>query len=277
MPEIIPVSSTDKSALPEYLSVYSCNSEPQLLHYYEPEPGLFIAESPKVIERALSGGYEPVSFLMYNEHIDGEGAGLLSCAGDAPVYAGDEEEIVGIIGFKLIRGPLCAMRRRPLPSPEEIVVGRKRIAVLENVTNPTNIGAVFRSAAALGMEAVLLTDNCCDPLYRRSSRVSMGTVFQVPWTYTGTAGAEPDRLRKLGFSSAAMALIRDSIGIDDPRLRNEERLAVILGNEGYGLTEETISRSDYTVYIPMFNDVDSLNVAASSAVAFWQLGKQNMK
>lgn len=277
MSEIIPVSSTVRSGLPEELGIYSCNSEPQLLHYYEPAPGLFIAESPKVIERALSAGYEPLSFLMYNEHISGEGADLIENAGNIPVYVGSEKEIVDLIGFKLIRGPLCAMRRRPLPSPEAIINGKKRIAVLENVTNPTNIGAVFRSAAALGMEAVLLTDNCCDPLYRRSSRVSMGTVFQVPWTYTGTASAEPDMMKSLGFSSAAMALIKDSVGIDDERLANEDRLAVILGNEGYGLTDETIRNSDYTVYIPMFNDVDSLNVAASSAVAFWQLGKRNIK
>ena len=275
MPELISVSSLDRTNLPEELRVYSCSSEPQLLHYYEPEPGLFIAESPKVIERALAGGYEPISFLMYPDHVTGEAAGILQRNQGVPVFIGDEANIVDITGFKLIRGALCAMKRKILPAPEDIVIGKSRIAVLENVTNPTNIGAVFRSAAALGMEAVLLTDNCCDPLYRRSSRVSMGTVFQIPWTFTGTSLADTGKLKALGFSSAAMALIQDSVGIDDSRLTSEERLAVILGNEGYGLDRTTIDKADYTVYIPMFNDVDSLNVAASSAVAFWQLGKRN--
>lgn len=276
MSELIPVSGYWDASIPEELSVYTCNSEPQLLHRYEPGPGVFVAESPKVIERAVAGGYEPISFLMYEEHTLGEGAGLLKMDFDVPVFIGNEEEIAELIGFKLIRGPLCAMRRRSLLSPEVIVSGKKRIAVLENVTNPTNIGAVFRSAAALGMEAVLLTDNCCDPLYRRSSRVSMGTVFQVPWTYTGKSFADPEMLGKLGFASAAMALIENSVNIDDAELNSEARLAVILGNEGYGLCSDTISKADYTVYIPMYNDVDSLNVAASSAVAFWQLGKRSV-
>ncbi len=273
MSEIFTISAHDPRSYPEELLMYSVTSEPQLKHRYEPEPGIFIAESTKVIERAMRAGYEPMSMLMYPEHIFGESAGIIDAAGNIPVFTGTEDEIVGITGFKLIRGALCAMRRRELPSPEKILAGKRRIAVLENVTNPTNIGAVFRSAAALGMEAVLLTSDCCDPLYRRSSRVSMGTVFQVPWTYLPGSTAEPEHLRSLGFASAAMALVNDSVDIDDLRLRAENKLAVILGNEGYGLSPETIRHSDYTVCIPMSNDVDSLNVAASSAVAFWQLGK----
>lgn len=259
--------------LPE-LQVYTGFSEPQLLHWYEPEPGVFLAESPKVIERALNAGYEPMSLLMERRDITGEAAGIISMCGDIPLFTGDSEAIVDLTGFKLIRGALCAMRRKKLPSPEEICAGKKRIAVLENVVNPTNIGAIFRSAAALNMDAVLLTSHCCDPLYRRSSRVSMGTVFQVPWTYMRSPLADNSFLRSLGFSTAAMALKEDSVDIDHPALMNEERLAVILGTEGDGLAQDTIDNADYTVCIPMSHGVDSLNVAAASAVAFWQLGNR---
>ena len=270
MSRIIEITDID---IPE-LKVFAGFSEPQLLHWTEQEPGIFIAESPKVIERALNGGYEPAALLMNRRDIDGEAAGIISMCSDTPVFTADSETIVTLTGFKLIRGALCAMKRKVLPSAEEICRNARRIAVLENVVNPTNVGAIFRSAAALNMDAVLLTDGCSDPLYRRSSRVSMGTVFQVPWTYMKSATADTFMLRKLGFKTAAMALENDSVDIDDENLMREERLAVILGTEGDGLSEETISNSDYTVCIPMSHGVDSLNVAAASAVAFWQLGNR---
>lgn len=259
------------------LKVYQGFSEPQLLHYFEPDPGVFIAESPKVIERAINGGYEPLSILLNRRDINGEAAEIISMCRDTPVYTADSDTIVSITGFKLIRGALCAMRRRKLPSPQEICRNAKRIAVLENIVNPTNIGAIFRSAAALNIEAVLLTKGCCDPLYRRSSRVSMGTVFQIPWTYMNTSVTDIKMLHSLGFRTASMALEKDSVDIDDENLLNEDRLAVILGTEGEGLSPETISGSDYSVCIPMSNGVDSLNVAAASAVAFWQLGRKKCK
>ncbi len=259
--------------LPE-LQFFSGFSEPQLLHWNEPLSGVFIAESPKVIERALNGGYEPIVLLMNRRDISCEAAKIISMCKDTPVFTGDEETIVSITGFKLIRGALCAMRRRVLPTVEDICRNARRIAVLENVVNPTNIGAIFRSAAALNMDAVLLTKHCCDPLYRRSSRVSMGTVFQVPWTYMKTAFTDIDTLRKLGFKTASMALKENSIDIDNDDLLNEEKLAVILGTEGDGLSEDIIKNCDYTVCIPMSHNVDSLNVAAASAIAFWQLGNR---
>ncbi len=367
------------------LAVYNCRSEVQLLRYYEPQPGIFIAESPKVIMRALDAGYEPVSLLaerrllgkaeeflaaesetsveneplrvknsrmaepaaleegeqqrMGNPLVAASVAGedeserivssdnedqavllheILCRCGDVPVYTAGLDTLTQITGFHLTQGVLCAMRRREVPSAEKVCAGAKRIAVLEDVTNQTNIGAVFRSAAALGFDAVLLTGDCCDPLYRRSIRVSMGTVFQIPWTYIddgkrgeySTCGngmeelqsrnREPDakrksgnsqdrinieipwqsdyvtRLQNMGFAAAAMALREDSVRIDDPRLLAEEKIAVILGNEGSGLRDSTIRACDYTIRIPMAHGVDSLNVAAAGAVAFWQLGRRDL-
>ena len=271
MPEIIVFSDTDA---PE-LGMYRQQRETQLLHWYEPEAGIFLAESPKVIERALLAGYEPLSILCERRDITGEAAEVIEAAG-VSVYTADSEIITELTGFKLIRGAICAMRRRPLPAPLDICLGARRIAVLENVVNPTHVGAIVRSAAALGIEAVLLTDTCSDPLYRRSSRVSMGTVFQVPWTYMSGALTDMELLHGMGFKTAAMALVEDSVDIDDEHLNSEEQLAVILGAEGDGLSKETISASDYSICIPRSNEMDSLNVAAASAVAFWQVcrGKQ---
>ena len=271
MPVIKEIKDTDISDL-QFFRGYS---EPQLLHWNEPLPGICIAESPKVIERAVKGGYEAISLLMNRRDIDGEAAGIIEMCNDTPVYTGDSDTIVSLTGFKLIRGALCAMKRKTLPSAEDICRKARRIAVLENVVNPTNIGAIFRSAAALNMEAVLLTQGCCDPLYRRSSRVSMGTVFQVPWTYMKTSVTDTDMLNSLGFKTAAMALEENSVNINDKKLMSEDRIAVIMGTEGDGLSKETIEKSDYTVCIPMSHGVDSLNVAAASAVAFWQLGNNN--
>lgn len=255
------------------LQIFALMSEPQLLHYFEPDLGLFIAESPKVIERALNAGYEPYAFLMEKKDIDGQMKELLPRCGEAPVYIADFNEITEITGFKLIRGALCAFRRSALPKAEELCKNARRVAVLENVVNPTNIGAIFRSAAALNMDAVLLTPACSDPLYRRSSRVSMGTVFQIPWTYLASNSDYPQQLREMGFRTAAMALSDESVSIDAPELRSIEKLAVVLGTEGEGLADKTVADCDYTVKIPMSHGVDSLNVAAASAVAFWQLGR----
>ena len=268
---IIPI--TDFSA-PE-LDIYARLNENQLFRYYEPEPGLFIAESPKVIERALNAGYEPVSFLVEKKHIEGEAKDVLARCSGIPVYTAESDILTQLTGFQLTRGALCAMRRRALPSLTEICSGARRIAILEQVMNPTNIGAIFRSAAALNMDAVILTPGCSDPLYRRASRVSMGTVFQIPWTVADN-WPQPvmSQLKQLGFKTAAMALSDNSVSIDDTRLLAEEKLAIILGTEGDGLAETTIADCDYTVKIPMTHGVDSLNVAAASAVAFWQLGKQ---
>ncbi len=275
MPNVIEI--TDFSA-PE-LDVYARLTENQLVNRADPENGLFIAESPNVIHRALDGGYVPLSLLMERRHIEGQAREVVARCGEIPLFTAPLPVLTELTGFPLTRGVLCAMRRRPLPTVEEICAGAKRVAVLENIMNPTNLGAIFRSAAALGMDAVLLTPACCDPLYRRSVRVSMGTVFQVPWTYLGEHVEDwpergMERLRAMGFRTAAMALRDDSVSVDDPALMAEERLAVVLGTEGEGLSNETIADCDYTVRIPMSHGVDSLNVAAASAVAFWQLGRR---
>lgn len=262
------------------LDVYARLTEAQLLNKDHPEDGLFIAESPKVISRALDGGYEPVSVLVERKQVleDAETIAVLGKCGNVPVYTAEFEVLTKLTGFKLTRGMLCAMKRRRLPGLQEICNGCDRIAVLENVMNPTNVGAIFRSAAALHMDAVILTGGCSNPLYRRASRVSMGTVFQIPWTFVDNSVICPEEgmkiLRELGFKTAAMALKEDSASIDDPELMKEDKLAVILGTEGDGLAPETIADCDYTVMIPMSHGVDSLNVAAASAVAFWQLGKR---
>lgn len=262
------------------LDVYARLTEAQLLNKDHPEGGLFIAESPKVISRALDGGYEPVSVLVEKKQVleDAETIAVLGKCGNVPVYTAEFEVLTKLTGFKLTRGMLCAMKRRRLPGLQEICNGCDRIAVLENVMNPTNVGAIFRSAAALHMDAVILTGGCSNPLYRRASRVSMGTVFQIPWTFVDNSVIWPEEgmkiLRELGFKTAAMALKEDSASIDDPELMKEDKLAVILGTEGDGLAPETIADCDYTVMIPMSHGVDSLNVAAASAVAFWQLGKR---
>jgi len=270
------IEITDFTA-PE-LDVYARIPEVQLLRFYEPKPGLFIAESPKVIQRAANAGYQPVSFLVQHKDLEKEGKELLQKFPGIPVYTADYEVLVKLTGFALTRGMLCAMTRRDLPSVEDICKNARRIAILENVVNPTNIGAIFRSAAALHMDAVLLTPGCCDPLYRRATRVSMGTVFQIPWTYFDKKASWPEdgmkAIQNLGFKTVAMALREDSYSIDDPKLLAEEKLAVILGTEGDGLASQTIADCDYTVKIPMAHGVDSLNVAAASAVAFWELGRK---
>lgn len=261
------------------LDVYARLSENQLLNRCEPEKGLFIAESPRVIERALDAGYQPVSCLVEKKHIEGEAKEIIQrCKeiGNVPVYTAEFDVLTQITGFKLTRGMLCAMHRPPLPDVRKVCEGTRRIVILENVVNPTNVGAIFRSAAALGMDAVLLTFDCSNPLYRRAVRVSMGTVFQIPWTFFEKdewPGKGMELLKELGFRTAAMALREDSVGLDDPRLAAEEKLAVILGTEGDGLASSTIADCDYTVRIPMARGVDSLNVAAASAVAFWELGR----
>lgn len=267
------------------LDVYARLTENQLLNRAHPEEGIFIAESPKVIERALDAGCIPVSLLMETKHVQGEAKEMIERCGDIPVYTAEFDVLTKLTGFALTRGALCAMYRPKLQEPEEICAKARRIAVLENVVNPTNVGAIFRSAAALHMDAVLLTQGCSDPLYRRAIRVSMGTVFQIPWTFIRDSNEMRCKreviwpkqaiaeLKKLGYKTAALALTDDSVSIDDSELMKEEKLAVILGNEGEGLENETIALCDYTVKIPMTHGVDSLNVAAASAVAFWQLGK----
>ena len=259
--------------IPE-LEVYIDKKEVQLLHYYEPEPGIFIAESPNVILRALEAGYEPLSLLMEKKPLDEKERAILDRCGEIPVYTASLEVLTRITGYQLARGMLCAMRRKALPSLKEICEGKRRIAILENVVNPTNVGAIFRSAAALSMDAVLLTKGSSDPLYRRAVRVSMGCVFQIPWTIMD-AGDWPERtmqeLRGMGYRTAAMALKEDSVSLKDERLKKEEKLAIVLGTEGDGLAGRTIADCDYTVMIPMAHGVDSLNVAAASAVAFWEL------
>ncbi|MGM9608567.1 MAG: TrmH family RNA methyltransferase [Oscillospiraceae bacterium] len=272
MPHIIEIHDF---AAPE-LDVFARLTEAQLRNRLEPSKGIFIAESPKVISRALDAGYEPVSLLMERRHIDGDARDILERCGDVPVYTGDSGLLAELTGYELTRGVLCAMRRPPLPSVEELCAGARRVAVLEGIVDHTNVGAIFRSAAALNMDAVLVTPTCCDPLYRRAVRVSMGTVFQVPWTRIGDKpedwpGPGLARLHALGFRTAAMALSDDSVPIDDPRLCAEDKLAIVLGTEGDGLSARTIAACDYTVRIPMAHNVDSLNVAAASAVAFWQL------
>ncbi|SEA61516.1 tRNA G18 (ribose-2'-O)-methylase SpoU [Oribacterium sp. KHPX15] len=272
----------------ENLAIFSQYNEGQLLHYNEPDLGIFIAESPKVIFRALDAGYEPISLLVEGKTLEGKETSELmeklraltaDNSDELPVYIGEMNLLSQITGFKLTRGVLCAMKRRVLPDVTELCKDMRRIAILENVVNPTNVGAIFRSAAALNVDAVLLTSGCSDPLYRRAARVSMGTVFQIPWTYIpsdkGNPGDWPDAgmnlLKELGFKTAAMALVDRSVNINYPPLLEEPKLAIIFGNEGDGLMEETLKSSDYVIKIPMSHGVDSLNVAASSAVIFWQL------
>ena len=284
------------------LQIYYNLNEAQLFHYFEPKPGIFIAESPKVIERALDAGCVPMSFLMEKKHVETQAKEILarceklqsrdikqidkmevkngnsnmSAEREIAVYTAEIEVLAKITGYQLTRGMLCAMYRPALSSVEQLCKNARRVAILENVVNPTNVGAIFRSAAALGMDAVLLTPACADPLYRRASRVSMGTVFQIPWTYFDKNASWPngamDVLHKLGYKTAAMALRDDSVSIDDEKMMAEEKLAIVLGTEGDGLADHTIADCDYTVKIPMTHGVDSLNVAAASAVAFWQLG-----
>ena len=275
MPNIIEI--TDFHA--QELDPYARLTQNQLRNRLEPEKGIFIAESPKVIDRALDAGYKPVSLLMERKQITGPAAGILSRCGDAPVYTADREILAELTGFELTRGVLCAFRR-PAPRPvEELCKNARRVAVLEGIVDSTNVGAIFRSAAALNMDAVLINPSCCDPLCRRAVRVSMGTVFQVPWGQLGETPADwpekgMDILHSLGFKTAAMALSDRSVSIDDEQLAKEPKLAIVLGTEGDGLAADTIASCDYTVKIPMSHGVDSLNVAAASAVAFWQLGKQ---
>ena len=274
MPNIIEI--TDFAA-PE-LDIYARLTEGQLLNRHEPDKGIFIAESPKVIERALDAGCVPISMLMEKKHVESQAREIIRRCGDIPVYAAEFDVLTQLTGIHLTRGMLCAMYRPPLPGTEEICAGARRIAVLENVMNPTNIGAIFRSAAALNMDGILLTSACSNPLYRRAIRVSMGTVFQIPWTFLDSRLSWPREgmgfLHELGFVTAAMALNDDSVSIDDSVLMSEEKLAIILGTEGDGLAAGTIAGCDYTVRIPMSHGVDSLNVAAASAVAFWQLGRR---
>lgn len=251
------------------LDIYARLTEVQLLNRREPDKGIFIAESPKVIERALNAGCVPISFLMETRHVENQAKQLIARCGDIPVFTAGLDVLTQLTGFKLTRGMLCAMYRPKLPTVEDICKNARRVAVLEDVMNPTNVGAIFRSAAALGIDAVVLTSASSDPLYRRSIRVSMGTVFQVPWTYLGEGGIS--ELRRLGFKTAAMALKSDSLPIYDPRLAKIDKLAIVLGTEGDGLAAGTIADCDYTVLIPMSHGVDSLNVAAASAVAFYQL------
>ena len=280
MSNIITISDLN---IPE-LDMYARLSEVQLLRYHEPDLGLFICESPKVITRALDAGYQPLSILVAENEIKDEVLEIIerceNISKDMPVYTADYDTLSQLTGFNLTRGMLCAMKRNPLPSVSDITKDARRIAVMEDVVNPTNVGAIFRSAAALNMDAILLTPACSNPLYRRAARVSMGTVFQAPWTICSNGPSDiPDEhyiseLKSLGFKTVAFALRDDSISIDDPRLASEEKLAIILGTEGEGLQDTTLASCDYTVKIPMSHGVDSLNVAAASAIAFWELGKQ---
>lgn len=266
MANIIEISDI---SVPE-LDIYARHTEAQLLNREHPGEGVFIAESPKVIQRALDAGCTPLSVLVERRHIEGQAKDIIARCGDIPIYTAEFDVLTQITGFKLVRGMLCAMRRPPLPTVEDVCKGARRVAVLENVMNPTNLGAIFRSAAALNMDAVLLTPACTDPLYRRAIRVSMGTVFQVPWAFLPEDYM--DTLKGLGFATAAMALRDDSVSIRDPKLNAEPRLAIIMGTEGDGMAADNINACDYTVKIPMSHGVDSLNVAAASAVAFFQLG-----
>ena len=275
MPNIIELTTLSAPNL----DLFTRLTEAQLRNRLEPEKGVFIAESPKVIRLALDAGYQPVAFLMEHKWIEGQAAGLLARCGDTPVYTAPRELLSSLTGYALTRGVLCAMKRPKLPPLEELLASARRVAVLENIADAVNVGAVIRSAAALGMDAVLVTPGCCDPLNRRAVRVSMGTVFQIPWTVTGGSFSDwphpgLERIQSFGFKTAAMALRDDSVGMDDPRLLAEEKLAVVLGTEGDGLSPKTIAACDYTVRIPMAHGVDSLNVAAASAVPFWQLRKK---
>ena len=275
MSQIIHISDFKDPAL----DVFARLTEAQLRNKMEPEKGIFIAESAKVIQYALQAGYEPVSLLMEHKHIERQGAPLLKLCPDTPVYTAEASVLEKLTGYQVTRGVLCAMRRKPLPTVEAVCKGAKRIAILESIVDTTNIGAIFRSAAALGMDAVLVTPSCGDPLYRRAARVSMGTVFQIPWARIGSSPADwPEKgmaqLREMGFKTAALALTDRSVSIEDPALAAEEKLAVILGTEGDGLMASTIEAADYTVKIPMYHGVDSLNVGAAAAVAFWELRKK---
>ena len=265
---------TDFSA-PE-LDVFARLTEAQLRNRLEPEKGIFIAESTKVIDRALDAGCRPVALLMERRHLEGQAAALLTRCPEVPVYTADRDVLANLTGYEMTRGILCAMKRPALPTVEDVCANARRVAVLEGIVDTTNLGAIFRSAAALHMDAVLLTPTCCDPLNRRAARVSMGTVFQVPWARIGsdhTQWPQPglSRLQALGFKTAAMALSDRAVSIEDPALAAEEKLAIVLGTEGDGLSADTIAQCDYTVKIPMSHNVDSLNVAAASAVAFWEL------
>lgn len=255
----------------EVLDFYAREKEAQLKHRPAHGKGMFIAESPLVIERALYAGYEPVSFLMEEDHVEKHGKKFIEKYSKVPVYTAPFDVLTQITGFQLTRGMLCAMYRKELPSIESVCQKARRIAVLENVVNPTNVGAIFRSAAALNIDAVLLTPACSDPLYRRAIRVSMGTVFQIPWSFLPDDETYVSELHKIGYKTAAMALCENTVSIADERLKKEEKLAIILGTEGEGLMPQTIEQSDYTIKIPMAHGVDSLNVAAASAVAFWEL------
>lgn len=264
------------------LDIYARLSEGQLLNRHKPEEGIFIAESPKVVERALAAGCTPISMLMEDKHVDGQARHLIEQCPDIPVYTASFDVLTQLTGFKLTRGVLCAMRRPRLPLPSELIRDATRIAIMEEVMNPTNLGAIFRSAAALGIDCILLTGGCTDPLYRRCIRVSMGTVFQIPWTFLdienpGWPHPGLEFIKNAGFKTASMALRHDTINIDAPILRETEKLAIILGTEGEGLMEDTISSCDFTIKIPMANDVDSLNVAAASAIAFWEMGKHKLQ
>ena len=272
MAQIIEI--TDISA--PQLDAYARLTETQLRSRLEPEKGIFIAESPKVIHRALDAGCKPLSLLMERKHIDGQGAEIIARCGDIPLYTADRKILENLTGYTMTRGILCAMRRPKLPTLDEVLKGAKRVAVLEGIVDSTNIGAIFRSAAAMHIDVVLLTPTCCDPLCRRAVRVSMGTVFQIPWTRIGDTKEQWPQpglqwLNELGFKTAAMALSDEAVTIEDKNLMAEEKLAIILGTEGDGLSDQTIAQCNYAVCIPMSHDVDSLNVAAASAVAFWQL------
>ena len=265
------IEVTDLAA-PE-LDVYARLTEAQLRNRLEPDKGVFIAESPKVIATALDAGYEPLSLLMERRHIEGDAQPILARCGGIPVYTAERETLARLTGFELTRGVLCAMRRPRLPSVEEVCARARRVAVLEGIVDHTNVGAIFRSAAALGIDAVLVTPTCCDPFYRRAVRVSMGTVFQLPWaTFDTWPAGGMEILRGAGFATCAMALRDDSLALGDERLNSIPKLAIVLGAEGDGLANGTIAACDYTVRIPMMHGVDSLNVAAASAVAFYQLG-----
>lgn len=252
------------------VEVFSSLTEAQLRNRLDPDKGIFIAESPKVINVALDAGYEPLAVLCERRHIEGDAAELIARCGDIPVYTGDRDVLAQLTGYTLTRGVLCAMRRSVKKSVAEICCDASRVVVIDGVVDTTNIGAIFRSAAALGIDGILLTPTSCDPLNRRAVRVSMGSVFLVPWTWL----EDPiNSLHKYGFKTVAMALTDDSVSIDDPGLMAEPRLAIVMGTEGDGLSKHVISEADYTARIPMSHNVDSLNVAAAAAVAFWQLGK----
>ena len=272
MPDIIEITDLND----DRIGLFTRLTEAQLRNRLEPEKGIFIAESAKVVRLALEMGCKPVAYLMERRQLTNQGREFIENAGSVPIFTADDEVLEGLTGYRLYRGVLAAMRRPKLPSVDEVLKDAHRVAVLEGIVDSTNIGAIFRSAAALNVDAVLVTANCGDPLSRRAVRVSIGTVFHEPWTRIGETNEDwpergLERLRSLGFKSAAMALSDDSVSIDDERLNKEEKLCIVFGTEGDGLAKETIARCDYTVRIPMAHGVDSLNVASAAAVAFWQL------